>query len=105
MESKTVETRHAPIRYLEGGSGEPIVGLVGPGDGPAGVDLGAQGEDHPEDRDAASLRQVEEPIEVGRVDRVARPVAWREVGDEYGVGGRPGGVGGHRLGAVLVLPG
>jgi pimeloyl-ACP methyl ester carboxylesterase len=31
MESKTVETRHAPIRYLEGGSGEPLVFLHGAG--------------------------------------------------------------------------
>ncbi|HEY8016250.1 MAG TPA: alpha/beta hydrolase [Dongiaceae bacterium] len=31
MESKTVETRHAPIRYLEGGSGEPLVYLHGAG--------------------------------------------------------------------------
>jgi pimeloyl-ACP methyl ester carboxylesterase len=31
MESKTVETRHAPIRYLEGGEGEPLVFLHGAG--------------------------------------------------------------------------
>jgi len=31
MDSKTVETRHAPIRYLEGGSGEPLVYLHGAG--------------------------------------------------------------------------
>jgi len=31
METKTVETRHAPIRYLEGGSGEPLVFLHGAG--------------------------------------------------------------------------
>jgi pimeloyl-ACP methyl ester carboxylesterase len=31
MESKTVETRHAPVRYLEGGSGEPLVYLHGAG--------------------------------------------------------------------------
>jgi pimeloyl-ACP methyl ester carboxylesterase len=31
MESKTVETRHAPIRYLEAGSGEPLVFLHGAG--------------------------------------------------------------------------
>jgi len=31
MESKTVQTRHAPIRYLEGGSGEPLVFLHGAG--------------------------------------------------------------------------
>jgi len=31
MESKTVQTRHAPIRYLEGGSGEPLVYLHGAG--------------------------------------------------------------------------
>jgi pimeloyl-ACP methyl ester carboxylesterase len=31
MESKTIETRHAPIRYLEGGSGEPLVFLHGAG--------------------------------------------------------------------------
>jgi pimeloyl-ACP methyl ester carboxylesterase len=31
METKTVETRHAPVRYLEGGSGEPLVYLHGAG--------------------------------------------------------------------------
>jgi pimeloyl-ACP methyl ester carboxylesterase len=31
MESKTIETRHAPVRYLEGGSGEPLVFLHGAG--------------------------------------------------------------------------
>ncbi|HEY5070797.1 MAG TPA: alpha/beta fold hydrolase [Caulobacteraceae bacterium] len=31
MQSKTVETRHAPVRYLEGGSGEPLVFLHGAG--------------------------------------------------------------------------
>jgi pimeloyl-ACP methyl ester carboxylesterase len=31
MDSKTVETRHAPIRYLEGGSGEALVYLHGAG--------------------------------------------------------------------------
>jgi pimeloyl-ACP methyl ester carboxylesterase len=31
MESKTVKTRHAPVRYLEGGSGEPLVYLHGAG--------------------------------------------------------------------------
>ena len=31
METKTVETRHAPVRYLEGGSGEPLVFLHGAG--------------------------------------------------------------------------
>jgi pimeloyl-ACP methyl ester carboxylesterase len=31
MESKTVQTRHAPIRYLEGGSGEALVYLHGAG--------------------------------------------------------------------------
>ena len=31
MDSKTVETRHAPIRCLEGGSGEPLVYLHGAG--------------------------------------------------------------------------
>ena len=31
MESKTVETKHAPIRCLEGGSGEPLVYLHGAG--------------------------------------------------------------------------
>ena len=31
MESKTVQTRHAPVRYLEGGSGEPLVFLHGAG--------------------------------------------------------------------------
>ncbi len=31
MESKTVETRHAPVRYLEAGSGEPLVYLHGAG--------------------------------------------------------------------------
>jgi pimeloyl-ACP methyl ester carboxylesterase len=31
METKTVETRHAPIRYLEGGSGEPLVFFHGAG--------------------------------------------------------------------------
>jgi pimeloyl-ACP methyl ester carboxylesterase len=31
MDSKTVETRHAPVRYLEGGSGEPLVYLHGAG--------------------------------------------------------------------------
>ena len=31
METKTIETRHAPIRYLEGGSGEPLVFLHGAG--------------------------------------------------------------------------
>jgi pimeloyl-ACP methyl ester carboxylesterase len=31
MDSKTVQTRHAPIRYLEGGSGEPLVFFHGAG--------------------------------------------------------------------------
>jgi pimeloyl-ACP methyl ester carboxylesterase len=31
METKTVETRHAPIKYLEGGSGEPLVFFHGAG--------------------------------------------------------------------------
>ena len=31
METKTVQTRHAPVRYLEGGSGEPLVFLHGAG--------------------------------------------------------------------------
>lgn len=31
MDSKTIETRHAPVRYLEGGSGEPLVFLHGAG--------------------------------------------------------------------------
>jgi pimeloyl-ACP methyl ester carboxylesterase len=31
MESKTVQTRHAPIRYLEGGDGEPLVYFHGAG--------------------------------------------------------------------------
>ncbi|HTX47976.1 MAG TPA: alpha/beta hydrolase [Caulobacteraceae bacterium] len=31
MESKTVQTRHAPVRYLEGGQGEPLVFLHGAG--------------------------------------------------------------------------
>jgi pimeloyl-ACP methyl ester carboxylesterase len=31
MESKTVQTRHAPVRYLEAGSGEPLVFLHGAG--------------------------------------------------------------------------
>ena len=31
METKTVETQHAPIRYLEGGAGEPLVFLHGAG--------------------------------------------------------------------------
>jgi pimeloyl-ACP methyl ester carboxylesterase len=31
LETKTVETRHAPIRYLEGGSGEPLVFFHGAG--------------------------------------------------------------------------
>lgn len=31
MESKTVETRHANVRYLEGGSGKPLVYLHGAG--------------------------------------------------------------------------
>jgi pimeloyl-ACP methyl ester carboxylesterase len=31
METKTVETQHAPIRYLEGGSGEPLVFFHGAG--------------------------------------------------------------------------
>src|SRR5665213_4073774 len=31
MQSKTVQTRHAPVRYLEGGSGEPLVFLHGAG--------------------------------------------------------------------------
>jgi len=31
MDSKTVETRHAPIRYLEGGQGEALVYLHGAG--------------------------------------------------------------------------
>jgi pimeloyl-ACP methyl ester carboxylesterase len=31
METKTVQTRHAPVRYLEGGSGEPLVWLHGAG--------------------------------------------------------------------------
>ncbi|MFI4976806.1 MAG: alpha/beta fold hydrolase [Caulobacterales bacterium] len=31
METKTVETRHAPVRYLEGGEGEPLVFLHGAG--------------------------------------------------------------------------
>ena len=31
MQSKTVQTRRAPVRYLEGGSGEPLVYLHGAG--------------------------------------------------------------------------
>jgi pimeloyl-ACP methyl ester carboxylesterase len=31
MDSKTVQTRHAPVRYLEGGKGEPLVFLHGAG--------------------------------------------------------------------------
>jgi pimeloyl-ACP methyl ester carboxylesterase len=31
METKTVETRHAPVRYLEGGAGEPLVFFHGAG--------------------------------------------------------------------------
>ena len=31
LETKTLETRHAPVRYLEGGSGEPLVYLHGAG--------------------------------------------------------------------------
>ncbi|MFI4935746.1 MAG: alpha/beta fold hydrolase [Caulobacterales bacterium] len=31
METKTVQTRHAPIRYLEGGSGQPLVFIHGAG--------------------------------------------------------------------------
>ena len=35
MELKTVQTRHVPVRYLEGGAGEPLVFLHGAG----GMDL------------------------------------------------------------------
>ena len=35
MELKTVQTRHVPVRYLEGGAGEPLVFLHGAG----GLDL------------------------------------------------------------------
>lgn len=31
MESKTIDTKHAPVRYLEGGSGEPLVFFHGAG--------------------------------------------------------------------------
>lgn len=31
MELKTIQTRHAPVRYLEGGSGQPLVFLHGAG--------------------------------------------------------------------------
>jgi pimeloyl-ACP methyl ester carboxylesterase len=31
METKTVDTRHAPVRYLEGGTGQPLVYLHGAG--------------------------------------------------------------------------
>ena len=31
METKTVETKHAPVRYLEGGSGDPLVFFHGAG--------------------------------------------------------------------------
>ncbi len=31
MEAKTIQTRHAPVRYLEGGSGQPLVFLHGAG--------------------------------------------------------------------------
>jgi len=31
MQSKTVQTRHAPVRYLEGGAGEPLVFFHGAG--------------------------------------------------------------------------
>src|SRR5450432_371597 len=31
METRTVETRHAPVRYLEGGTGQPLVYLHGAG--------------------------------------------------------------------------
>ena len=31
LETRTLETRHAPVRYLEGGSGAPLVFLHGAG--------------------------------------------------------------------------
>ncbi|HWF00898.1 MAG TPA: alpha/beta hydrolase, partial [Caulobacteraceae bacterium] len=31
LAEKTLETRHAPVKYLEGGSGEPLVFLHGAG--------------------------------------------------------------------------
>jgi pimeloyl-ACP methyl ester carboxylesterase len=31
METRTVETRHAPVRYLEGGTGQPLIYLHGAG--------------------------------------------------------------------------
>ena len=31
FETKTIETRHAPVKYLEGGAGEPLVFLHGAG--------------------------------------------------------------------------
>jgi len=39
MDTKTVETRHAPVRYIEGGSGEPLVYLHGAGGMTAGDPL------------------------------------------------------------------
>src|SRR5258708_1353580 len=33
MELKTVQTHHVPVRYLEGGSGQPLVFLHGAGGG------------------------------------------------------------------------
>jgi pimeloyl-ACP methyl ester carboxylesterase len=46
MDSKTTQTRHAPIRYLEGGSGDPLVFFHGAGgmtpDDPILAELGAR---------------------------------------------------------------
>ena len=47
MDLKTVQTRHVPVRYLEGGSGPDLVYLHGAGgitaDDPFLAELGPQG--------------------------------------------------------------
>ena len=87
-------------------AGERAVSEVGSvGESPR-PDLGIEWRHDPEDRDLPSFGQVNEPLEVGGIDRVECPVGGNQVGDQPWVGGgwlpqRDG----HRLGTEMILPG